>query len=339
MKTFRTKLKSSLFLVTLMLSVSALAKPVGQVTEVTGQVFAVTPEGKTKALKVNDHLEEKSDVMVEEGASITLNDYYNATYHMIGGTHLKFFDKSVQLKKGKAWVQSQNSRHSLALTTANGNIDFFKVEFIATFDQTTSRSQVLVVNGDAEVSNILDKNMKHTVTAGTFTLIDPEVESGSPRTPTKVGLTSLNEALGEFKQLPKSLIVESPARTIASVPETNVKKGEIIFISSNRMPASVQSSAHNYYKRKASKTVSIPVPVKFYGVTPAVAGTQKPAIEAQKQVGEDRTPASTSTLLAPKASDNIHNDAEFSASLKKEIDQQPKYPKELSNLIEDLKSY
>jgi hypothetical protein len=89
MKTFRTKLKSSFYLLA-MISFSALAKPVAQVMEIKGQVFVVTPEGQTTALKVKDHLEDKSEVMVEEGGSITLNDYYDATYHLIGGSHLKF---------------------------------------------------------------------------------------------------------------------------------------------------------------------------------------------------------------------------------------------------------
>src|SRR5690606_11276660 len=148
---------------------------------------------------------------------------------------------SVQLKKGKAWIQSLNSRHPLALTTANGHVNYWKGEFIASFDQTTSRSQFLVVNGDVEVSNVLDQEMKYTVSAGSFTIVDPEVEHGSPRAPTKVGLTSLNSALADFKQVPEKMMEASPSRGIASV-ET-VKKGEIIFIRSNRLPASVESSA------------------------------------------------------------------------------------------------
>src|SRR6476660_6305978 len=116
MKTSITKLKSSLFLSLAVMSLSALAKPVAQVIEVKGQVFAITANGKTKSLKVNDHLEEKTEIMVGEDGNITLNDYYDATYHMIEGTHLKFFNKSVQLKKGKTWIQSLNARHPLVLT-------------------------------------------------------------------------------------------------------------------------------------------------------------------------------------------------------------------------------
>ena len=247
MKTFTTKLKSSTILLALV-ALPLWAKPVAQVTEISGAVFVVNSDGKTSTLKLNDHLEDKSEVMVEEGASVTLNDYYDATYHLIGGTHLKFFDRSAQLKRGKSWVQCMNGRFPLALTTANGHANFWKGEFIATFDQSTSRSQFLVVNGDVEVSNVLDRDLKYTVPAGTFTVVDPEVEAGVPRAPTKVGLSSLDTALAEFRKLPQ-VIKENilPARAIASVEEAPQKKGEIIFIQTHRFffyyePVGMQSS-------------------------------------------------------------------------------------------------
>ena len=341
MKTSLTKLKSSFFLALTMAAMPLWAKPVAQVVEVSGQVFVVTPEGKTSSLKVNDHLEEKSEVMVEEGGTITLNDYYDASYHLVGGGHLKFFNKSVQLKRGKTWVQSQNSKYPLALTTANGLVDFTKGEFIVTFDQATSRSQVLVVNGDVNVSNVLDKEMKYSVSAGNFTLIDPEVENGLPRTPTKVGLTSLNSALAEFKKLP-DVIKQAPTRSIASVEEAPSqaapapKKGEIIFISTNRLPASVQGLGQSYWKKTATaKAKTNPelttAPITFYGTSwnEAVAPitVRSPASVAPAQV-MPKKPVSTLNL-----------DPEFTESLKKETAKQPKFSKELEGLIQDLKSY
>lgn len=339
MKTSLTKLSSSFLL--LSFSLAVFAKPVAQVTELSGTVFVVTPEGKTSQLKLNQHLEEKSEVMVEEGGSITLNDYYDATYHLTGGAHLKFYNKSVQLKKGKTWIQSVNARHPLALTTANGNVDFWKGEFIATFDQGTSRTQVLVVNGEVEVSNILDHNMKYTVPAGTFTLVDPEVESGLPRTPTKVGLQSLNDALAEFRQLPEKIKAE-PTRAIASVEEKKepVKKGEIIFITSSRMPASVSGSAYKYYKKKVHKAPKraeeTPVPIRIYGTS------YQPTKPFEAQELAPRQPASIPqvTPVVPKKSvQDVEMDPQFAESLKKHAIEQPKYSKELDNLIQDLKSY
>ncbi len=349
MKTSLTKLKSSLFFSLLVFGVTAFAKPVAQVTEVKGQVFAVSPDGTTKTLKLNDHVEEKTEIMVVEDASITLNDYFDATYHLVTGSHLKFFNKSVQLKKGKAWIQSLNSRHPLGLVTANGMVDYWKGEFIVTFDQASSKTQVLVVNGEVEVSNVLDRNMKYTLTGGTFTMIDPDVENGVPRAPTKVGLNSLNSAMAEFKSLPEKLqspVMDSaPSRAIASDEEASspsgaeIQKGEIVFLKDgqpiSRRPASVLGSAHKYFKKKIfhKKVKSSPVPIHFYGFTPTLSQS--------KDV--PRTPASiikTPVLEAPKKiASEVTVDPEFTETLRKNQDSQPKHTKELENLIHDLQSY
>lgn len=259
MKTFTTKLKSSFALLAL-IATPVWAKPVAQITEISGSVFVVKPDGRTTTLKMKDIIEEKAEVMVEEGATVTLTDYYDSTYHMIGGTHLKFFDRSAQLKRGKTWIQCLNGKFPLALTTANGNASYKKGEFIATFDQSTSRSQFLVVSGEVEVSNVLDREMKYAVTGGTFTVVDPEVEDGVPRAPTKVGLASLNTSLAEFKKLPSAIkqniaATTAPARSIASVEETTAdpsqppKRGEVIFMQSNRLPASVNGGAQAYFTK------------------------------------------------------------------------------------------
>lgn len=335
MKTFLTKSKSSFILLSLV-AVSAYAetKPVAQVTAVKGTVFVVTPEGSTKTVKMNDHIPLKSELMVDEGSSITVNDYYDATYHLASGSHVKFFDKSIQLKRGKTWVQSQSARHPLALTTANGNVNYWKGEFITTFDQATSRSQILVVNGEVEVSNILDQNMKYQVPAGSFTLVDPEVENGTPRAPTKVGLSSLNSALAEFKAFPaKQMEAAAPARAIASVEpvKETLKKGQIIFMTAGRLPASVKGSAHAYFKEKivTEKHVATPAPIRFFGVNKAEEKSETP-----------RTPASVAPVQAPKmVAPIVKIDPEFASSLKTEVAEQPKHPKELDRLIEDLKSY
>jgi hypothetical protein len=342
MKTSITKLKSSLFLSLAVMSLSVLAKPVAQVIEVKGQVFVITADGKTQSLKANDHLEEKSEVMVGEDGNITLNDYYDATYHLIEGTHLKFFNKSVQLKKGKIWIQSLNARHPLVLTTGNGTVDFMKGEFITTFDQNTSKTQVLVVNGDVEVSNVLDKNMKYTVAAGTFTMIDPDTDNGLPRSPTKVGLTSLNNSLAEFKAIPEKFKEPTApvAREIASVPEAIAapKKGEIVFMSNgksmNRFPASVPGGAHKYFKKKVGykKQPATMVPIRFYGMN------QKPMAEISPR--EPASVKSSNMLAVPKKiGSELNIDSEFGDSLRLEKASQPNHPKELENLIQDLKSY
>jgi len=360
MKTSLTKLKSSLALSCLLLSFGVLAKPVAQVIEVKGQVFAVGVDGSTKTLKANDHLEDQSEIMVGEDGQITLNDYYDATYHLIHGSHLKFFNKSVQLKKGKAWIQSLNARHPLSLTTANGHVAFWKGEFITTFEQASAKTQVLVVNGEVEVSNILDKDMKYNLAAGTFTLVDPEIENGIPRAPTKVGLNSLHTALSEFKTLPQKLqsttpsegiaVTEAPSRSIASVPTeastpvVESKKGEILFMTNGKMaqrvPASASGIAHQYLKKKISKNHHIKLtsaPIAFYGMAPEVSVIKAPNLDS------DRQPASlerkTSLEMPKKVASEVSMDQEFAETLRINQDSQPKHTKELENLIHDLKSY
>ena len=345
MKTFRTKLKSSLVLSLVAASFPLLAKPVAQVTEVKGSVFVVTPEGQTRTLKVNDRLEDKSEIMVGEDGDVSLNDYFDATYHLVQGSHLKIFSKSAQLKKGKAWIQSLTGRHPLVLTTANAYVAFNKSEFIATFDQATSKTQVLVVNGEVEVSNVLDKNMKTTVAAGTFTLLDPEEENGLPRSATKVGLTSLNQSLAEFKALPLNMRTEVK-REIASVteapvaPVTPVKRGEIVFMShgklqsNSRVPASATGEAHKYLAKKRSvKNAQIAaVPLRFYGMNTSVSVVEAP-----------REPASLTPevviALPNKVAPDLNVDTEFDNSFRIQKASAPKHSKDLEKLIQDLKSY
>lgn len=363
MKTSTKKLSNSFAFSLLLISSNLWAKPVAQVIEVKGQVFGVL-DGKTNALKANDHIEDRTEIMVGEEGSITLNDYYDATYHLIDGGHVKFMDKSVQLKKGKSWIQSTNSRHPLTVSTANGFAEFWKAEFIATFDQANSKTQFLVVNGDVDVSNLWDKNLKYSVTGGHFSFIDPKIENGVPRSPTKVGFDSLNTALAEFKALPQKLKEQEPVRGIASVeqqtqtPTSLTKKGQIIFMSAGRLPASVQGEAQKYFAKKVSKKKSYRLtsaPIAYYGITPQEVASTPIAAETIKSTPEvvkalipekieviPRAPASIpkKELNSPtKVAPQLNTEPEYSESLRKHYGEQPKYPKEVENLLEDLKSF
>lgn len=335
MKTFLIRLSSSVLVLGLPLAV--WAKPVAIVMEVSGTVIKVTKEGRSSSLKANEHLEEMTELLLEEGASVKINDYYDTSYSLAGGSQLKIFDKTVQLKKGKTWVQSTNTRHPLALTTANGLVSFNKSEFIASYEQATSRSQVLVMNGTVDVANILNKNMKYSVEAGNFTMIDPDKESGLPRVPTRVGESSLNAAIAEFKAFPsvEKETKVAPARAIASVPEAVApKKGEIIFISSvsKRAPASV-ASLGTPKKQPKKSTQASNVPIRFYGF----------AYAEPEEVVIERTPASVSSLnslIEAKAQEPImKKSTEFDGTLKTHPVTDPKYSKELQNLIDDLKKF
>lgn len=327
MKTSLTKLSSSLLL--LSLPFSLWAKPMGLVTKISGKVFVTTEEGKTSTLRLNQTIDEKSEILVPTDSALTLNDYYDGTFHLVGGSHLKLFDKSVQLKTGKIWVQSMNSRHPLALTTANGQVNYLKGEFIAIYDKPTKRSQILVVDGEVDVANILDQQMKYSIPAGSFTVVDDDV----PRAPTKVGHQSLNAALAEFKSLP--IEPSASGRSIASVTvnEAPKKRGEIIFIKSHRLPASVPMQKRSKRSGKAQSIERLnPVPIKIYGTSWK---------ENESKVSP-RTPASIHIIapsLPKNRASNVQNHPEFIETLKNETGKQPKFSKELENLIRDLKSF
>lgn len=344
MKTSLTKLSSSILFFSL--SIQVWAAPMAQVVAIKGTAFVISAEGKTQELKLNQHIDDKSEVMVEEGASVSLNDYYDSTYHLVGGSHMKFYNRSVQLKRGKSWIQSSGKTHKLGLTTANGKVIFGKSEFITFFDQANSKTQVLVVNGEVEVSNILNQDMKETVTAGTFTILDPEIENGVPRVPTKVGVNSLNAALAEFTKTPDK-IETTAARSIASVEDKQdsssfkkagpqLPKGEIIYITKSRMPASVRPGlAHSYFKKVTSKkAVTNEVPIKIYGqnsVQQKLESSPRKPASFQKQTKEEKVPT--------KVAHEVEGDIEFNSSLKKQMEEQPKHPKPLQGLIEELQSY
>jgi hypothetical protein len=327
MKTSLIKLSSSIILICL--SFPLMAKPLAQVLNITGQVFMVTADGKTSLLKLNDHLEDKTEILVEEGASVTLGDFYDATYELTGGSHLKLFNRSVQLKKGKTWIQAKNDRHPLAVTTANGHIDFSKSEFITTFDHATNKTQILVVSGELAVSNLLDKSLRVSIPGGAFSYIDPEIEGGTPRSPMRVGPLSWESSVSDFRKkgdLPAS--ESTPKREIASVKEVN--KGEIIFISSAlsaRRPASVIS-------KKSKPQWRTGVPVKYLGFESR--GTPQKGLMP-------RGPAS----LAPMIKEKLHmqkiteikKDPDFTESLRRHEDEQPLNTKEVQSLIDELKSY
>jgi hypothetical protein len=219
----------------------------------------------------------------------------------------------------------------LTLITANTYVDYWKSEFITSFDQVSGKSQIMVVGGDLDVSNILDRNLKYSLTAGAFTVIDPDINEGQPRKPTTIGPDSLSKAMAEFKSIPKSILnKETPSmkRSIASVEESPVsKKGEIIFIKTNRAPASVEIVKR---KKTPARSEFGSAPIRVIGVESEVA----PKIVTPNKVKSEvvRVPASAQPT-------KMIQDVEFSKSMESAIDRQPKYPSEVQKLIDDLKSY
>jgi hypothetical protein len=76
-------------------------------------------------------------------------------------------------------------------------------------------------------------------------------------------------------------------------------------------------------------------PIRYIGTSVSV----KPAPVAVFHVAP-RAPASVAPIaVSPKKTVVQSLDPEFEESLKRKVTEQPKFPKELDSLIEDLKSY
>lgn len=319
MKTLITKLKTSLILASCLGSLAVWAKPVAQIQEVNGLAFVITPTGHTKKIKPLDIIDEQSEVLVEEGTQVSFNDYYNATYYLTGGSHVKFLDRSLQLKKGKTWVKSM-SKLPLTMTTANGVAHFNQGQFIATFDLVHGRSQFLVVQGDVEVSNILDQELRYSVAQGHFTVIDPQIADGLPRSPTKVGMASLTAALEEFRmQNAAPLMIQKKSRGIASVDTSApAKKGEIIFMMSSQLPKAVAKKTSQRSPasvKPEKKTTWSEAPISYYGI--------------KNEEFSNRFPAS----IRPASSIQV------APTIKKAPEKGPTYSNDLENLLQELKSF
>lgn len=357
MKTSITKLKTSLLILSIFISAPSFAKVVAKVMEVKGNVFAILPEGKTIKVVKGLHLAEKSELLVEEDSTATFYDFYDTTYHLNGGAHIKVEDKNMHLKGGKVWIQSTHMTTPLNIITANAIIDFTKSEFITSFDQASGKSQVMVVNGTLDVSNILDRNFKSNLTTGAFTVVDPNVNEGQPRKPTMVGADSLKAAIADFKVFPDAKAKNGPEvkREVASVeeaapekaPETKKPdapaKGELVFIQTTRLPASVDGKddeadrALKYFKMKlrrqvAKKAVSAitVVPIRVYGSSVVV--TPKSVTKKLVSAVVERIPASTQAT-------KMIEDSNFTDSLNNQIQTQPRHSTEVQHLIDDLKSF
>lgn len=361
MKTSLTKSKNSFLFVLALLTTSAFARPVIEVVTVKGSVFAVSPAGKTATLKPHDRVEELSEIMIEDGGTVLFRDSYNGTYQFTGGSHVKLFDKSIELKSGKAWVKCANTQFPLSLSTANGRADFLKSEFIVTFEPEKTRSQFLVINGEVELSNPLDRHGRFKVPAGTFSVVDPAVDHGVPRSPTPTGAESLTEVVAEFNGKPvvkkkveavahaapaphdshKTHVEKphqaAPARAIASTPvvdevqHTVEQKGAITIITSNRLPASIKGEAHSYLEkvsRPAKKRVELKnVVIRYFGVdkqnTPREPASIKLGKESPNKQGGEFTKVTSEAQIVQK------NDEKETY----------KPSKELENLVKDLQAF
>lgn len=361
MKTSILSSKSKSFVFLLALAPSLVhAALVGKVQSLKGEAFMVF-QGKTSVLQVGSDVEDGSDILVSDEASLTVGDFFDRRHHLSGGTNLTMNDRAVVLKKGALWTQSVGARSTGQITTANMLIQAEQGEWVTTYDSASGRTQLTAISGEVRVASPQEPAFQYAVSAGMFTLADPKADEGYPRSPTKLGYDSLMKTLALFpgqKSRDAGLAKfqeEKAAKTdrkIASVEETpasapgavapKAAKGEITFIST-------EGAALSYFEKKiaphkkltkrkvAQVKTGWDAPVRIIGVTshsPKVAA--KPAL-AQKS---ERAPASTRPASAPKAAESLDDKSnDFFESYEQYQKAQPKNPSEMQRLIDDLQSY
>jgi hypothetical protein len=239
MKNLRLAIKSSLALLIIM--TSAHAKQVGRVLAVKGNVFAIH-QGVTYKLNMGDYIEDFVEILTEENGQISFSDFHDHTYHVSGSGHIKVMNKITEIRSGSLWVQSDNRMEDFFIQSSNSNSIYRNGEFIVDYDSDKGKSELLVINGDVDFSNILESHLKYTVNAGQFSYVSQDYEDGLPRNPTNIGFKSFKTAMSPFKgiqpsdkgfvevmktQLGEDVVEPAPSRSIASVKE---KPGQVVML-------------------------------------------------------------------------------------------------------------
>lgn len=176
------------------------AKVVAVVSSVSGNAFYMSA-GKTSLLKAGDHLPSQSEVFTEVGAQVTLNDYYDHIFHLSGSGHITIHQNLIELKTGYLWAQakSYNAKYGpMRVVTANSSVEFKEGEGVISFDNMSSKTQLLTIKGTFLLKNTLQEFIETDVEEGKFSFIATNFNDGRPRTPTAVGYKSYKKITGLF---------------------------------------------------------------------------------------------------------------------------------------------
>ena len=339
------------------------AKIVARVLDIKGNAFSFI-EKQASELKYGSKLVDLSEVMVEDGSTLSLVNQKGHIFHISGGSLVKLFDGIVELKNGHVWIQSNSSQKGL-FNTPNSVGEYAEGELIYSFDNISGKTQLLVLTGDVKFSNAIEPTLYTKVSSGFFSLIDSKYENGLPRGATKVGLKSYKHMKNIFARFDKlqgtkfeeTLWGEKPAssRSIASViPEATQKRsrGKLIQITtyqkSSRLPASVNEGPLSYYKKLVKKDAwkykplknNKTAPVRYFGTKSSlhkevktIKKTAKTNLDSKKEAV--RAPASIQKV-------NLINDlkkSSFESSLDSESGKIQRHSNEVNHLIDELKSY
>ena len=96
----------------LLFSMSSYSKIVARVIHVSGSAFSFY-EKKADGLKYGSKIKDLSEVMVEDGAALSVVNPNGDVFHINGGSLVKFYEGIVELKKGHIWVKSKSKKRGL----------------------------------------------------------------------------------------------------------------------------------------------------------------------------------------------------------------------------------
>jgi hypothetical protein len=203
-------------------SFSTFAKSIARVTAKSGNAFLLNAN-TTTAIHVGDIIEDFSEVITDENGSLTFQDFHEHIFHLNEGSHVSFMNKSLELKGGNLWVQSENPETGYSIQSSNARISFSSDEFIISYNNYPAKTQVMVISGDVKFSNIHEEHLFYNITSGKFSFINQDFDKGLPRKPTLIGYDSYQQFVGTFtgvKPLNNSLNGLSSAKTkISSVSQ------------------------------------------------------------------------------------------------------------------------
>lgn len=341
---------------------------VGRVFEVQGNAF-LFKDKKILPLKYGSKIFDFSEVMVEDGAVISIINSDDHVFHLSGSSLVKFNKGIVELKKGSLWVKSQNKSRGL-MSTPNSLGEYSEGEFIYSFDNVRGKTQLLVLTGEVKFSNAITPQLFTRVVSGYFSFVDKAYENGLPRTPTKVGLNSYKRVKGSFsvlKSIQNSTFEKTmwgeretlPKRSIASVntsdkskPEssTGLRRGKITYMTTyaqGRKPASTNGGAAQYYsdfkKSEAWKYKPLQskkeATLRYFGrdvKSKKLKKLEPSSLGKRKRVEKSsRAPASIQKMKLIKELSKSN----FEKSLSSESLKIKRHDNEVNSLIDELKTY
>lgn len=339
----------------------AYASPVARVIEVSGNAFVFTEGASVRSLKYGDKISDLSEVMVEDESKLSLVTDRGHLIYFTGGSLVKFANSVTELKNGKIWVKAEGDLSQGLVYTGNSIVNYTEGEFIYSFDNSSGKSQLLVLTGKTQFSNKVEPNLKIGVASGHFSFVEQKFEKSLPRTPTKVGLDSYKKFTGLFagyKTMEKSehdrmwgVKEDTAKRAIASVDDqfsrmvkvpskkspvvkTAKTPGKITIIRSPQARKPASASPAEYYKafkksnkKPVAKKVEKKATVKYFGFNKPVA--KKPTKRIPASV---KKPAIVSKVSAPKQNT-------FEKSFEEKADANPRHRSEVNSLIDELRSY